>query len=118
MKKLTAFSATGLLLLAACTTFHPGEVSPVWMGEWTGPEGTSLVLRDLGNNDVEVQVTNLDGPRVFAGRVSDDRDAIVFVRDGISEAIHPGTGTETGMKWLADKTNCLVVKQGEGYCRS
>jgi hypothetical protein len=26
-------------------------------------------------------------------------------------------GAGTGMKWLADKTDCLVVAPGEGFCR-
>ena len=38
-------------------------------------------------------------------------------RDGVRESLRPGSGVETGMKWLQDKSDCLVVKPGEGYCR-
>ena len=39
------------------------------------------------------------------------------MRDGRAESIAATTGDETGMKWLAGKTNCLTIKVGEGYCR-
>ena len=43
---------------------------------------------------------------------------IHFERDGKDLTIRPGTGAETGFKWLADKENCLIVVAGqEGYCR-
>ncbi len=28
-----------------------------------------------------------------------------------------GERERTGMKWLLEKRNCLVIKQGEGFCR-
>ena len=43
---------------------------------------------------------------------------IRFTRDGKDLTIRPGTGAETGFKWLAEKENCLIVIAGEeGYCR-
>ena len=85
-----------------------------WVGEWKGPEGTSLVItkEQVG---YQVVVTNLDGPRTFAGVGA--QDVLQFERDGVTETVHAGDGPATGMKWLADKKDCLVVKPGEGYCR-
>ena len=40
-----------------------------------------------------------------------------FQRDGKSETISAGSGRDTGMKWLLDKKNCLIIKIGEGFCR-
>jgi len=28
-----------------------------------------------------------------------------------------GKTTASGMKWLSDKSNCLTIRYGEGYCR-
>lgn len=53
--------------------------------------------------------------RVFEGQSAGD--GITFERDSVSETIRAGTGAETGMKWLQEKSNCLVVRPGEGYCR-
>jgi hypothetical protein len=67
----------------------------------------------LGKYTVTIQ--NLDGPRTFQGSASQGR--VQFVRDGVAETIHASDGTATGMKWLADKSDCLTVRTGEGYCR-
>jgi hypothetical protein len=85
-----------------------------WVGTWTGPEGTSLKIakQEVG---YEVTVTNLDGPRQFHGIAADD--VFQFERDGATETLQAGDGAATGMKWLAGKKDCLVVKPGEGYCR-
>ncbi|CAG2148584.1 hypothetical protein CUPL110328_17390 [Cupriavidus plantarum] len=85
-----------------------------WLGKWTGPEGTYLELAG-GHGKYDVTVQNLDGPRKFEGRYSDG--GIAFERDGAREVIRATHGAETGMKWLADKKNCLTVRTGEGYCR-
>ena len=85
-----------------------------WIGIWQGPEGTSLqVAKQEAGYDVTV--TNLDGTRVF--EATDSGDALQFERDGTTETLRAGNGEATGMKWLADKKDCLVVKPGEGYCR-
>ncbi len=85
-----------------------------WLGQWNGPEGTFLRLEaDDGKYTVTIQ--NLDGPRSFEGVSSGD--TIRFERDGIQESIHASNGAETGMKWLSEKSNCLTVRAGEGYCR-
>ena len=92
----------------------PSPVTAQWLGKWNGPEGTFLqVLGSTGRYEITIQ--NLDGPRTFQGKAMGDR--IEFERDGIKEAIRATNGSETGMKWLSEKTNCLTVRAGEGYCR-
>lgn len=85
-----------------------------WLGQWNGPEGTFLKI-DGGQGKYEVTVRNLDGPRSFAGTAAGDR--IEFERDGVKESVRATNGAETGMKWLAEKSDCLTVRAGEGYCR-
>ncbi len=85
-----------------------------YVGKWTGPEGTSLTIAPSGDA-YKVTVQNLDGPRDFTGKAVPE--GIQFVRDGTPFVIHPGDGKATGMKWLVDKQNCLIVTTGEGYCR-
>ena len=85
-----------------------------WLGKWSGPEGTFLRLGG-SNGKYEVTVQNLDGPRTFEGKAAGDR--IEFERDGVKESLRATNGVETGMKWLSEKSNCLTVRTGEGYCR-
>jgi hypothetical protein len=85
-----------------------------WVGQWNGPEGTFLQIGG-GGGQYEVTIRNLDGPRTFAGIAAGER--IEFERDGVKESVRATNGAETGMKWLAEKSNCLTVRAGEGYCR-
>ncbi len=98
----------------APTAPTPAPATDGWLGQWNGPEGTFLKLEG-GNGQYQVTVRNLDGPRTFAGTATGDR--IEFERDGVKESVHATNGAETGMKWLAEKTDCLTVRAGEGYCR-
>ncbi|MEO6184986.1 MAG: hypothetical protein ABIP38_06420 [Steroidobacteraceae bacterium] len=66
-------------------------------------------------NGYQITIRNLDGPRTFAGSAANGQ--IQFKRDGVNEVIHATNGNDTGMKWLAGKSNCLTVRTGEGYCR-
>ena len=90
------------------------EPNTAWLGKWTGPEGTSLTLAQNGAR-VAVTIVNLDGPSTYDGVWADGQ--VVFARGGMGELIRAGNGVDTGMKWLAEKRNCLVVREGEGYCR-
>ena len=85
-----------------------------WVGTWTGPEGTFLRIAPA-QDGYAITIRNLDGPRTFHGVAQGDH--VAFERDATHESIRAGNGVQTGMKWLADKTDCLVVKPGEGYCR-
>lgn len=85
------------------------------VGEWAGVEGTSLIIERDGD-EYKITLTNLDGSRSFAAKAGDG--GLVFERDGAKELIRAGDGIDTGMKWLADKLDCVVVTQGsEGFCR-
>jgi len=85
-----------------------------WLGKWTGPEGTWLQIEGSGGNYV-VTIRNLDSTiRYPATSVLDE---IRFDRAGAMATIRATDGAATGMKWLADKKNCLTIKTGEGYCR-
>jgi len=85
-----------------------------WLGQWNGPEGTFLRLEG-GEGRYQVIIQDLDGPKTFEGRATEDR--IQFERNGATESIRATNGAETGMKWLADKSNCLTIRAGEGFCR-
>jgi len=100
-------------LLLGCKQAVNPEIEH-WLGLWTGPEGTSLVVTEEGT-DYTVIIKNLDGPRRFPA--IGDAQGLRFTRDGVIETIHHGDGPETGMKWLTEKKNCLIVKTGEGFCR-
>jgi hypothetical protein len=115
--------------LAACTESEPARDSPqswrspasadaaatdTWIGRWTGPEGTYLEIRG-GDGRYEVTVANLDGPQSYYGQAQDE--GIAFRRGGNREIIRETDGNGTGMKWLAGKSNCLVIRPGEGFCR-
>lgn len=89
-------------------------VTDQWLGKWTGPEGTFLQLAGV-DGKYEITIQNLDGPRSFQGSAAGH--AVVFERDGQKESLRATNGAETGMKWLSEKTNCLTVRAGEGYCR-
>jgi len=85
-----------------------------WLGRWDGQEGTYLQLSKTGGQYVVV-IQDLDGPKSFAGFADGRR--IRFVRDGKTEYISAGDGEATGMKWLANKKDCLLTRKGEGWCR-
>jgi hypothetical protein len=91
------------------------NVTDQWLGKWIGPEGTFLMLSKNGGKYV-VEIHSLDGPATYDGISAGDR--IEFQRNGKMESIHSGNGQETGMKWLLDKNNCLIITTGEGFCRS
>ena len=104
-----------VLALQGCgTNGASSTATDAWVGRWNGPEGTSLEIAPIGSG-YEVTIKDLDAARTFIGSAADGR--IEFRRDGVPEAIKATNGDETGMKWLAGKTNCLTIKLGEGYCR-
>ena len=85
-----------------------------YVGKWIGPEGTALTITPAGS-EYEVVITNLDGPRTFTGTLQGD--GVHITRDAAPLVIHKGDGQATGMKWLADKKNCLVIAANEGFCK-
>ncbi len=111
MKKIVTAIAC-ILGLAACK--KDADPYANWLGKWTGPEGTYLDL-SIRDGKYAVVVANLDGPITFEGFATPE--GISFVRDGKTETIKPGKGIDTGMKWLAEKQDCLIINHGEGFCR-
>jgi hypothetical protein len=85
-----------------------------WLGRWNGPEGTFIEISG-GNGTYTVIIADLDGPKHYSGTSKGNH--IVFEREGVVETIKASNGADTGMKWLADKSNCLRVREGEGWCR-
>lgn len=95
---------------------RPAPATDAWLGQWVGVEGTLLTI-DVGPSPgvYAITETTLDGPVSFTG--TGDGDIIRFERDGAQETIRAGDGADTGLKYLAGKTNCLVIRSGEGFCR-
>jgi hypothetical protein len=87
-----------------------------WVGKWTGVEGLVLdIAKTATPGTYDVKVTLMDGSGSYTGTGAGD--VIRFERGGVQETIRKATGDQTGLKWLAGKKNCLVIKQGEGFCR-
>ncbi|RYX91220.1 MAG: hypothetical protein EOO28_26515 [Comamonadaceae bacterium] len=102
--------------IASATAPVPASASSgpaSWSGKWTGPEGTSLTLT-LNGDRYDIVIRSLDGPATYAGTAVGDH--IEFMRNG-PESIRAGNGRDTGMKWLLDKSDCLYIKAGEGFCK-
>jgi hypothetical protein len=113
MRRLRTLALLCIALLAGgCTAQR--VASDAWLGEWTGPEGTFLRIAG-GQGIYQVTVRDLDGPRTFAGEGI--ALGIEFRRDGMRELIRATDGPGTGMKWLTEKHDCLVIRPGEGFCR-
>ena len=79
-----------------------------------GSEGTYLEISKSGDK-YEIRIKDLDKMQTYRGTAAADR--ISFERNGKAETIRSGNGQQTGMKWLADKRNCLVIRLGDAYCR-
>ncbi|WP_242125041.1 hypothetical protein [Sphingobium sp. Sx8-8] len=91
-----------------------------WAGRWTGPEGLFLDIQPSPDGQpghyAITNKDNLDRQGDYDGVA--DGSTIRFVRDGKDLAIRPGKGVETGFKYLAGKSDCLILVPGkEGYCR-
>jgi hypothetical protein len=99
---------------SAARTSAQNALTDKWLGRWNGPEGTYIVLTKNGEKYV-VMINSLDGPATYEGTGAGDH--IEFLRNGKQESIHAGSGVDTGMKWLMDEKNCLVVQKSEGFCR-
>ena len=85
-----------------------------WLGQWNGPEGTFLRLEG-GKGRYTITIQDLDGARIYQGNSAGGQ--IHFDRNGATESIRATDGVGTGMKWLSEKSDCLTIHTGEGYCR-
>lgn len=110
-----------ILTLSACTSYAPVQNAKPdylsWSGKWTGVEGTylNIVSSPRSFQSYNIEIRDLDGSKFYDGTASEH--GITFTRNGKVETLHKGNGVETGMKWLTEKQNCLIVRTGEGYCR-
>ena len=137
MKK-TLLLLSALTLLAACnqeskpapkpapasvqaTLVPPTPPTDQWVGKWTGVEGLHLsIAKDdsIGRGHYLLTMQyglDADDSGTFKGEASED--GIAFTRPDGPQLLRAGDGAATGLKWLADKKDCLIVATGEGYCR-
>lgn len=87
-----------------------------WAGKWTGVEGMYVTITpgEPGKYKLEMQ-SDLDTKGTYDGQ--DSEHGIKFKRGNEELSLHRGNGDDTGLKYLAGKKECLIVKEGEGYCR-
>ena len=87
-----------------------------WAGKWTGVEGmyATITPTEPGKYKLEMQ-SDLDTKGTYDGE--DSEHGIKFKRGTEELSLRRGSGDETGLKYLAGKKECLIVKNGEGYCR-
>ena len=137
MKKIL-FALSALALLSACdkkaseapkpapasvqATLVP-ETPPTdkWVGKWIGVEGLHLTIAkddSIGRGHYILTMQyglDADDSGTFKGEAAED--GITFTRPDGPQLLRAGNGADTGLKWLADKKDCLIVVSGEGYCR-
>lgn len=87
-----------------------------WTGKWVGVEGLALDINKLDTpGQYDLAVSLMDGTNKYVGKA--EGEVITFTRNGAKERIRKVRGSETGLKYLADKQDCLMIKSGEGFCR-
>lgn len=87
-----------------------------WVGKWTGPEGMFVDVKSLGKGKFQLKMqSDLDTKGTYTGNA--EEHGIRFARNGGKFLLYRTNGDETGLKYLAGKKECLMVKSGEGYCR-
>lgn len=87
-----------------------------WLGKWVGVEGLVLeIAKGTAPGRYALAVTLMDGTQRYEGSAAPG--GIAFMRDGKAMLIHRAKGSETGLKWLADKQDCVMIVAGEGFCR-
>lgn len=131
MKRLMIAAA---LALAACNDMPHQKAAPepeaavapapapaptdAWIGQWPGVEGTYLKIEPgAAPGTYTLTQGTLDGVNVWQGTAAGDAIAFTRAEGAAPESIRATTGAETGLKWLLEKTDCLTIKTGEGYCR-
>jgi hypothetical protein len=92
-----------------------------WVGKWIGVEGLHLTIAkddSIGRGHYVLTMQyglDADDSGTFKGEAAED--GIAFTRPDGPQLLRAGDGEATGLKWLADKKDCLIVATGEGYCR-
>lgn len=101
---------------AAAATANAPVSHAEWAGKWIGVEGmfVDITPAEGGGYSLTMQ-SDLDTQATYVG--SDAPGGIAFERGGQRLLLKAATGDQTGLKYLAGKSNCLMVAAGEGYCR-
>jgi hypothetical protein len=89
-----------------------------WAGKWIGVEGMYAIITpgEPGKYKLEMQAGTDDSTKgTYDG--TDSEHGIKFKRGADELSLRRGNGDETGLKYLAGKKECLIVKDGEGYCK-
>jgi hypothetical protein len=87
-----------------------------WAGKWTGPEGLFVTITPAADDKITLEMqSDLDTKGTYEGTAV--AEGISFKRGEETLTLKKATGDETGLKYLAGKKDCLMVKNGEGYCR-
>ena len=116
--KLALAIVAGLSLAACGPAPQPAAPLPsdALLGDWIGVEGATLKIKSGAAPGVyEISERTLDGPLAYTGNALGA--AISFEENGKVKTIRAGAGDDTGLKYLAGKTNCLVIESGRGFCR-
>lgn len=137
MKKIL-FILSALALLTACDQDAKSPAKPAppsvqatlvpetpptdkWVGKWLGVEGLNLTIAkddSIGRGHYLLTMQyglDANDTGTFKGEAAED--GITFNRPDGAQTLRAGDGAATGLKWLADKKDCLIVATGEGYCR-
>ncbi|HSI88074.1 MAG TPA: hypothetical protein VK918_03400 [Pyrinomonadaceae bacterium] len=108
-------SPTATPTATASPTADDKKTAASLTGRWQGQDGTYVNITEK-DGKYSIELANLDGPKTYEGTAKGDE--IEFTRDGKTETIKAATGEETGMKYLQEKKNCVVITKGsEGFCR-
>ncbi|WGI26081.1 hypothetical protein QEN58_03220 [Halomonas alkaliantarctica] len=135
-----ALALSTLLLISGCAQHSNGTASGApdsgasteqnqphhqetdqWVGRWIGVEGLFLEISkddSAGPGHYLLHMRyglDADQSGTFEGQAT--AEGIRFNRGGGPQLLSAGDGEATGMKWLLEKEDCLVVATGEGYCR-
>ena len=87
-----------------------------WAGKWTGPEGLYVNITPGTGGKIALEMqSDLVTKGSYEGMAT--ADGISFKRGDEMLTLKKATGDQTGLKYLAGKKNCLMVKSGEGFCR-
>ena len=87
-----------------------------WAGKWVGPEGLYVNITPGTGGKIALEMqSDLDTKGSYEGTAT--ADGISFKRGDEMLTLKKATGDQTGLKYLAGKKNCLMVKSGEGFCR-